>query len=303
MGDVTNTALINAGAQLAGTSINAASAAQTNKKQRQWAEERYNVQRKDALADYAQQNLYNSPAAQMQRLKEAGLNPNLVYGNGATAEGGQIRQSNTPNYNPQAPQIDLAPVGNSLMQMYDAQVKQATYDNLKVQKTVMLEEAKLKAAQTLNVLTQGESQKFDLNLKSDLRQTTVQAAAANLNNLLASNEKTKADTQYTTDQNRRQNELQPYALKTQMQNLIMGTLQQAKTQNETREIQQRVNNLLRDQTLKEIEIEIRRRGGNPNDPYWQKKLQQLVEGVSSGKIESKPPAKGVTGWLDRLSPY
>lgn len=31
------------------------------------------------------ENEYNSPAAQMQRLKEAGLNPNLVYGNGSVS--------------------------------------------------------------------------------------------------------------------------------------------------------------------------------------------------------------------------
>ena len=29
-------------------------------------------------------NAYNDPSAQMERLKQAGLNPNLVYGGGAT---------------------------------------------------------------------------------------------------------------------------------------------------------------------------------------------------------------------------
>ncbi len=32
---------------------------------------------------WGQQNAYNTPAAQMERLKEAGLNPMLVYGNGS----------------------------------------------------------------------------------------------------------------------------------------------------------------------------------------------------------------------------
>lgn len=35
--------------------------------------------RKNALADWERQNAYNSPAQQMQRFKEAGLNPNLIY--------------------------------------------------------------------------------------------------------------------------------------------------------------------------------------------------------------------------------
>jgi hypothetical protein len=35
--------------------------------------------RKNALADWNMQNAYNSPQQQMQRFKEAGLNPNLIY--------------------------------------------------------------------------------------------------------------------------------------------------------------------------------------------------------------------------------
>ena len=40
--------------------------------------------RKWAIEDRDFENAYNHPKQQMQRLKEAGLNPNLVYGNGAT---------------------------------------------------------------------------------------------------------------------------------------------------------------------------------------------------------------------------
>lgn len=35
--------------------------------------------RQNALADWNRLNVYNSPAQQMQRFKEAGLNPNLIY--------------------------------------------------------------------------------------------------------------------------------------------------------------------------------------------------------------------------------
>jgi hypothetical protein len=40
----------------------------------------YNRQRRDNLADWHRQNIYNSPVEQMARLKEAGLNPALMYG-------------------------------------------------------------------------------------------------------------------------------------------------------------------------------------------------------------------------------
>lgn len=57
------------------------------------------------LAQYAYQkdmemwqrsNEYNSPAAQMGRLKAAGLNPNLVYGSGSVA--GNTAPASTPRY-------------------------------------------------------------------------------------------------------------------------------------------------------------------------------------------------------------
>lgn len=54
-----------------------------NRATRKFAREQYDRQRQDNLADWTMQNEYNSPTSQMARLREAGLNPNLVYGNGA----------------------------------------------------------------------------------------------------------------------------------------------------------------------------------------------------------------------------
>lgn len=56
--------IIQAGASL----LNTGSQIYTNAKNRQWA-----------LQDWNMQNAYNDPKQQMQRFKEAGLNPNLVY--------------------------------------------------------------------------------------------------------------------------------------------------------------------------------------------------------------------------------
>lgn len=46
--------------------------------------ELYNLQYQRSLEAEQRQNLYNSPREQMKRLSEAGLNPNLVYGSGAS---------------------------------------------------------------------------------------------------------------------------------------------------------------------------------------------------------------------------
>ncbi len=56
----------------------------------------YQQQTADAKAMWDLQNLYNHPANQMKRLKEAGLNPNLVYGQSAAGAAGNASEPNRP---------------------------------------------------------------------------------------------------------------------------------------------------------------------------------------------------------------
>jgi len=93
------------------------------------------------LADYAyskdleswnRANEYNAPSAQMARLSEAGLNPNLVYGKGATATSG----STLPKYN--APTVDYTKNRVPDLQgiaggFTDTAMKIAQRDNVKAQ--------------------------------------------------------------------------------------------------------------------------------------------------------------------------
>lgn len=50
------------------------------------------------------QNEYNTPEAQAQRLKAAGINPAFVFGNGSISEAGGINSASPPNL--QAPRVD-----------------------------------------------------------------------------------------------------------------------------------------------------------------------------------------------------
>lgn len=77
-------------------------------------------------------NAYNSPSAQMQRFKDAGLNPNLIYGQG--------NSGNSPNVLPQyhAPRVsyDYLPSVNlpeTISMFQDYRIKSAQLDNLKAQ--------------------------------------------------------------------------------------------------------------------------------------------------------------------------
>lgn len=51
------------------------------------------------LSNWSLQNQYNTPASQMQRLKDAGLNPNLIYQQGgATSQAGEIAAPSQTNF-------------------------------------------------------------------------------------------------------------------------------------------------------------------------------------------------------------
>lgn len=84
------------------------------------------------LAMWNTQNLYNSPSEQMKRLKLAGLNPNLVYGNGVTGNTtGNYPRFQTPEINAKQPVMDFL----SMYANYqDMQIRQAQINNLNAQR-------------------------------------------------------------------------------------------------------------------------------------------------------------------------
>lgn len=83
------------------------------------------------LEMWNKQNAYNTPASQMSRYAEAGLNPNLIYGQGSSGNA-----SNAPSY--QRPNLDYTrrptvAIPEVLGMYQDYQLKQAHIDNVKAQ--------------------------------------------------------------------------------------------------------------------------------------------------------------------------
>jgi len=100
--------------------------------------------RQHDIAMWNAQNAYNTPAMQMQRMKEAGLNPNLVYGSGA----GQTTASAPPKAPVPKVENELASLAQMsltpMISLYqDWQVKKAQIDNL---------QAETRSKQTMNML-------------------------------------------------------------------------------------------------------------------------------------------------------
>ena len=61
---------------------------QENERQRQYMSELASRQNQWNLEQWNRENAYNSPSNKMKLLKEAGLNPDLMYGQGAAAHPG-----------------------------------------------------------------------------------------------------------------------------------------------------------------------------------------------------------------------
>lgn len=70
--------------------------------------EQWNRQNAHNLEMWNLQNQYNSPAAQMQRYKDAGLNPNLIYGQGQPGMASPVQQA--PGINSKGSPAEMAKI-------------------------------------------------------------------------------------------------------------------------------------------------------------------------------------------------
>lgn len=136
------------------------------------------------------QNEYNSPEKQMERLRAAGLNPNLVYGSGAVGNtSGAAPQMERPNINP------VTSGGFVSNAVQHALLTQAQADNIRQQTELSKTQQKVAEANVTRIgqevaesIQRTARNKFDLDLATELRKNSVDVANENLNKLRKSNE-------------------------------------------------------------------------------------------------------------------
>lgn len=144
----------------------------TNSSNRRYQTRMYERQRQDALSDWNMQNAYNSPEAQMARLKAANLNPNLVYGQGATATAsGQPRAAQATQGTAQSPDFNVSP--QSLFAGVDLQTRHANLDNLKATNAAIISEIARKNASTASIMQATAKSAYDLQFAKDTRDTSI----------------------------------------------------------------------------------------------------------------------------------
>lgn len=150
------------------------SAKRQNQRAFDFQREMFDKQGQRELQYWNMQNQYNSPQAQMKRLQEAGLNPNLVYGNGADAQSAKLSAGAAPSAPSQRSEaLDLQSVAQTALasQQLKANIDQTV-------------------AQTQAIKQNTAIGSFELEAKKQLGQSTfTRALAAKVQNASMQDEK------------------------------------------------------------------------------------------------------------------
>lgn len=225
----------------------------------------YDRQRKDALDDFARTNAYNSPQQQMERLRQAGLNPHLVYGKGADNIAQMVSKTNMNVPTSDRRQVFGFDVPNPNTLVQDAQLKAAQTDNLYETNALLKKEQVLKDATTAKTLGEAGLNKFQLDMNNRLKDNTVRAALLDTDAKSIGLYKGEADINYTNQQ-----------LKLSLQQEIQNQLNQSKTKEETQLLQIAQKNANIDGALKQAELNLAEEGIQKTDPaYMRLIIQQL----------------------------
>ena len=277
--------LITAGSSVGGSLINAGATVYTNQQNLKYARESYDKQKADNLAQWHLQNEYNSPQAQMARLRAAGLNPNLVYGNGATTTAGSIGTTAPQNFRAEAPQLDIGrAVQGGLSTYYDTQIKEATIDNLRAQNTNILQEGFLKAATiaNMNVRTQGgiyDNQKKAAHLpyESDIAKYSADLARESLR-------QRGVQTEIMIQKNEREKLLMNASLKENAERILNYREQRLRSLTDRQKAAEEMQNLLQirtnlghDDDLKMLDLQLKKKGIQPSDPIYLRIISRLID--------------------------
>lgn len=247
--------LLGLGLGAAQSGLNYAAQTRTNAKSIAFQKEMWDKNRQAALDDMETQNLYNSPVQQMQRLREAGLSGNLVYGKGADQTAAMIKSAQATPPNITAPRLEG--IGTLAQGFADTRLRQAQTDNAD--------------ASTLNLMTNSAKTKTEeaqLRGIFDLKLGELKSRIAN----------TEAGTESAIGQEARAKDLHSGNLKNQ----VIELLQKEKTLNKTdKEIQQlnvAIENAKKEGRIKELAAKLADKGINVNDPAYVRYLAQLLSG-------------------------
>lgn len=288
--------LLTGGAGLVGSAVNAITTSIQNRKAREFAQGMYDQQRRDSLADWNMQNQYNSPEAQMERYKDAGLNPNLIYGQQTTTPA--VRSSSPGSWKPENPNIGtgFANAGGSAVDTYFtvAQKKQ-TLSNMEAQNRLLdLSAIKMAAEiQSLQAGTASTLQKTSFGSKLfDTTQATMLAKLEQIRSQTGLQEWRKdsiiEDVRFKQDTAKDRVDFFRANLAQKL-----NTLDIQETQKTQALVQ--LSNMKKTGQLMDFELQLNKQGLTKGDPAWSRALANMLQ--KAGLDVSGAIAEKIASWL------
>lgn len=143
------------------------------RKNRKFQERMYNKQVEDNRKNWEMVNAYNLPSAQLARLRDSGLNPLLMYSNGAQGlTVSQPAQGGTPGSGAMASMSNHTNFGQAFAQ---AVMMKEQLRNLQMDSLLKFNEAKAQEAEAKKKGVETQSLSFDLSFKKDARDLQMDA--------------------------------------------------------------------------------------------------------------------------------
>lgn len=266
---------------------------------RKWSSKMYGRQYDDSIKFWNMQNAYNSPAAQMQRFQDAGLNPNLVYGQGTPGNAASIP---TPDVTSAPfPEINVRGLAGNVMSRLlaqaDLRIKAAQANNLEEQTEVIRQDANLRRLQA------GRAD-FDLNFERGLEGTSADARREGLRKL-------KSEIDVLQNRDAREAALNSSNVQEAAQRMLTMIEQRkslplergrtlaetSRTYEDIRRIRENVSLMQQDGVLKKFEIALREQGINPNDPLWARYVGMFLSDIYDGRLTPSTIAGSVWRWI------
>lgn len=116
-------------------------------------------------------NEYNKPVNQMERFKEAGLNPNLIYGQTNTTSPVSIPSAQAPQVSPVLSNMDYGQIGKSLHELSKVPFLAQQIDNMQMQNRVLEKQGDILYLEEQSAAANAAKAQFEeqlwLNLKED----------------------------------------------------------------------------------------------------------------------------------------
>jgi len=247
-----------------GQVYNAVSQSNNNSKQIEWARESMNTQRQWALEDYEK----TSPTNQMARYKAAGLNPNLVYGNPQASQ--PVRASPAPIPNTQAPQVNTGAITGAIMEIFNLQKMQAETDKIKAQ-------VDLVKAQTYTQDATFQKLDYANDIFRDTWGSQMSYQQEHAKNEAKKGLKLDADISFTNDQNLRNAAMTENTLAMAAEKVLTMRMEREKTFIGKQLIQEQINNIKKDETIKDYEIKLNKEGITKGSPFYIQMLRQIIQ--------------------------